>query len=187
MLAAFLKIVPVLWPFFKEMIMGGSKDPLEGPRTARLKGLFYAIMLLLGLLGYAGYYMFQMTQQFHLVQTENVKLTLAVDNGTTTAANTRTDLDRVRDDNQQLSKRLREVREQQLTLATQNGDLREQLATEKAKSEHLQWIIDQAGIAGKNLTKFNVRDDSPRTLRKHNESVDVLKQLQQEAQDVEGK
>lgn len=188
MLATLIKILPVLWPFFKDMVLGGRQGP-ETDHPSRLKVLFYAIVFLLVLLGYGSYHFWNIMNQLHGAETQVSVLKEQVDSHDRTTKDIRDDRERLRAENDKYYARLRELRDEKESVTSQ-------LAATKAtlnsiQEENRELLSENRGLAQKlgiaenaasSLSTFKTQGKrtTPKSLVKHNEAVDVLKQLRED-------
>lgn len=188
MLATLIKILPVLWPFFKEMVMGGRREPGEAEKPTRLKALFYIIVFLLAALGYGGYQAFNLVQRLHDVESENARLTERIKGTTEFGTDVRAERDQLREDNRGYISRMRALRDSQLDLTNLLAQSNSKLEIKDSRIEQLtedlketQKKLKEAEDASESLSKFKTNPQTPRSLKQHNEAVDVLKQLREES------
>jgi chromosome segregation ATPase len=188
MLATLIKILPVLWPFFKEMVLGGKKEPGEADKPSRLKALFYIIVFLLAALGYGGYQALHLVQRLHDVESENAGLTEKIKGTVEFGADARLERDQLREDNRGYIARMRLLRESQLELTTKLAQSNADLVVSLSRNNELQSELKEAQTklkeaedAADSLSKFRTNPQTPRSLKQHNEAVDVLRQLREEA------
>ena len=187
MLATLIKILPVLWPFFREMVLGGRRGP-EADNPSRLKVLFYAIMFLLVLLGYGSYHFWTIMVQLHTAETKVSVLQEQVNSHDKNTKDLRDDRDRLRVDNDKYYSRVRELRDEKEVLASQLAAAKATLASTQdenrellSENRNLNRKLGTAETAADNLSTFRTKGkQTPKSLVKHNEAVDVLKQLRED-------
>jgi chromosome segregation ATPase len=187
MLATLLKILPVLWPFFKEMVLGGKPGP-EADNPSRLKVLFYAIAFLLALLGYGSYHFWSILTQLHSAETQVSVLKEQVSSHDRNTQDLRDDRDRLRADNDKYYGRVRELRDEKETITSQLAATKATLTSVQdenrellTENRNLMKKLGSAETAADNLSTFKTQGkQTPRALVKHNEAVDVLKKLRED-------
>ena len=187
MLATLIKILPVLWPFFKEMVLGGRRGP-EADQHSRLKVLFYAIVFLLVLLGYGSYHFWNIMVQLHGAETQVSVLKEQVDSHDRTTKDIRDDRERLRVENDKYYNRLRELRDEKETITGQLASTKATLASTQeenrellSENRKLNQKLGTAENAADSLSTFRTTGkQTPKSLVKHNEAVDVLKQLRED-------
>ncbi len=187
MFATLMKILPVLWPFFKEMVLGGKKEIEAADRPNRLKALFYIISFLIISLGYGGYETFKLIQKLHAAELSNASLTEQYRGANSVIANLTSERDGYKRLSDDRSERVKELRDQQDNLIRQLAKSESDLQNSQAE---IKRIIDEkaelesklavAEKAARNLDTFRTTPQTPRRLIRHNQAVDVLKQLQED-------
>lgn len=187
MLATLIKILPVLWPFFREMVLGNRQGP-EADNPSRLKVLFYAIVFLLVLLGYGSYHFWTIMVQLHGAETRVSVLQEQVDGYDSNTKDLRDDRNRLRVDNDKYYTRVRELRDEKELMASQLAAAKATLASTQdenrellAENRKLNQKLGTAEVAADSLSTITPKGKStPKSVVKHNEAVDVLKQLRED-------
>jgi len=188
MLATLIKILPVLWPFFREMVLGGRRGP-EAETPSRLKAFFYTIVFLLVLLGYGSYYAFNMMQRLHVAESKVMVLEDQVDKNDTNTRDLRDDRDRLRAENDKFYGRVRELRDEKETINAKLASAQATLVSTQednrvllAENRDLRSKLGTAESAATNLSTFRTEGkQTPQSLKRHNRAVDVLKQLREDS------
>ena len=185
MFATLIKILPVLWPFFKEMVLGGKKELEATDRPNRLKALFYIISFLIVSLGYGGYETFKLIQKLHAAELSNASLIEQYRGANAMIANLTSERDGYKRLSDDRSERVKELRDQQdnliRQLAKSESDLKNTQAEIKRiidEKDELERKLAVAEKAAKNLDTFRTTPQIPRLLIRHNQAVDLLYQLQ---------
>ena len=194
MFTTLMKILPVLWPFFKEMVLGGKKDPEATEKPTRLKALFYIIAFLLLALGFGASQAFTLFQKLHSAEVQNATLLQRAQGNTDVIDNLKTERDTYREVANERYERIKQLREVELDLSKQltkaNTELQNVSDDKKeleAKNKELENKLYLAEQAARNLGTFKVNNNTPKRLIKHNEAVDVLKQLKEESANDNGR
>lgn len=194
MFTTLMKILPVLWPFFKEMVLGGKKDPEATEKPTRLKALFYIIAFLLLALGFGASQAFTLFQKLHSAEVQNATLLQRAQGNTDVIDNLKAERDTYREVANERYERIKQLREVELDLSKQltkaNTELQNVSDDKKeleAKNKELENKLYLAEQAARNLGTFKVNNNTPKRLIKHNEAVDVLKQLKEESANDNGR
>lgn len=194
MFTTLMKILPVLWPFFKEMVLGGKKDPEATEKPTRLKALFYIIAFLLLALGFGASQAFTLFQKLHSTELQNATLLQRAQGNTDVIDNLKAERDTYREVANERYERIKQLREVELDLSKQlmkaNTELQNVSEDKKdleAKNKELENKLYLAEQAARNLGTFKVNNNTPKRLIKHNEAVDVLKQLKEESANDNGR
>lgn len=194
MFTTLMKILPVLWPFFKEMVLGGKKDPEATEKPTRLKALFYIIAFLLLALGFGASQAFTLFQKLHSAEVQNATLLQRAQGNTDVIDNLKAERDTYREVANERYERIKQLREVELDLSKQltkaNTELQNVSDDKKeleAKNKELENKLYLAEQAARNLGTFKVNNNTPKRLIKHNEAVDVLKQLREESTNDNGR
>lgn len=194
MFTTLMKILPVLWPFFKEMVLGGKKDPEATEKPTRLKALFYIIAFLLLALGFGASQAFTLFQKLHSAEVQNATLLQRAQGNTDVIDNLKTERDTYREVANERYERIKQLREVEFDLSKQltkaNTELQNVSEDKKeleAKNKELENKLELAEQAARNLGTFKVNNTTPKRLIKHNEAVDILKQLKEESANDDGR
>lgn len=194
MFTTLMKILPVLWPFFKEMVLGGKKDPEATEKPTRLKALFYIIAFLLLALGFGASQAFTLFQKLHSAEVQNATLLQRAQGNDDVIDNLKAERNTYREIADERYERIKQLREVELDLSKQltkaNTELQNVSDDKKElerKNKELEDKLYLAEQAARNLGTFKVSTNTPKRLIKHNEAVDVLKQLKEESANDNGR
>lgn len=194
MFTTLMKILPVLWPFFKEMVLGGKKDPEATEKPTRLKALFYIIAFLLLALGFGASQAFTLFQKLHSAEVQNATLLQRAQGNDDVIDNLKAERNTYREIADERYERIKQLREVELDLSKQlakaNAELQNVSDDKKdleRKNKELEDKLYLAEQAARNLGTFKVNTNTPKRLIRHNEAVDVLKQLKEESANDNGR
>lgn len=188
MFTTLMKILPVLWPFFKEMVLGGKKDPEATEKPTRLKALFYVIAFLLIALGYGASEALNLFQKLHTAELQNATLLSKAEGSTAVIDNLKaekTTYQGIADDRYNRIKELRDIErdlsKQLMKVNTELQNISDEKTELQRQNKELGEKLAIAEEAARNLGTFKVNPATPKRLLKHNQAVDVLKQLKEES------
>lgn len=194
MFTTLMKILPVLWPFFKEMVLGGKKDPEATEKPTRLKALFYIIAFLLIALGFGASQAFTLFQKLHTAEVQNATLLEKAQGSSDVIDNLKAERNTYQGIANERYERIKQLRDVEVELTkqlsksnTELNNVSEAKRELERKNKELEDKLFLAEQAARNLGTFKVSSSTPKRLLKHNEAVDVLKQLREESANDNGR
>lgn len=184
MFAVLLKILPVLWPFFKEIFFGGDKDTPTDKNT-KTKILFYLTVLLAAAAFYALHVVHQIYLEKGVLDKASYSLQVDLDATKKQLGKAEAEILSLESEVKTYREKERQHVQSEISVTMKVYQLEAELTSEKAKNVDLEERLRKAVTAAESLSKFRTGQNAPRSLVEHNQSVDTLSRLREEINHAE--